>query len=85
MSGYRPTTPLWRDIDAEISTQRAAYREASIGGTELSNPERLAVLVEEVGEVAAEVLGGDALREELVQVAACAIAWIEHLERVTPS
>jgi hypothetical protein len=48
---------------------------------------RLAVLVEEVGEVAAELQGGpiltvtnECLRAELVQVAAVAMRWIEALD-----
>jgi NTP pyrophosphatase (non-canonical NTP hydrolase) len=59
---------------------------------ELSNSEKLTILVEEVGEVAREVLTQDGrrlahdtagtpegLRQELVQVAAVAVAWIEAL------
>ncbi len=58
----------------------------------LSNAEKLAILIEEVGEVAREVLTQDgrrlardtvgtrlALRNELTQVAAVAAAWIEAL------
>lgn len=46
---------------------------------------RLAALVEEVGEVARAVHDGDgltALRDELVQVAAVAVAWCEGLRSV---
>lgn len=48
----------------------------------MTDAERLAVLVEEVGEAATEVLGRarGALREELVQVAAVAVAWIEGID-----
>ncbi len=59
------------------------------GDAELSNPERLAVLAEEFGEVARAILeqgklandvtGAD-LREELVQVAAVAAKWIEGID-----
>lgn len=56
----------------------------------LADVEKLAVLVEEVGEVAREVLGGaelvhdgtpsqEKLRTELVQCAAISLAWIEAL------
>lgn len=58
----------------------------------MTHADRLAVLAEEVGEVAREVLAQDgrqlardslgtpaALRAELVQVAAVAVAWIEAL------
>jgi NTP pyrophosphatase (non-canonical NTP hydrolase) len=42
---------------------------------------KLAVLVEEVGEVASALQpDGGNLREELVQVAAVALAWLEALE-----
>jgi hypothetical protein len=45
----------------------------------LPNEKRLAVLAEEFGEVARAVCNRDAnnLREELVQVAAVALAWLE--------
>lgn len=44
-------------------------------------PVKLAVLVEEVGEVAKALLEHDDgdLRDELVQVAAVAVAWLESL------
>lgn len=47
---------------------------------------KLAVLVEEVGEVARAICERDpeAMREELVQVAAVAVAWVEALSRVEP-
>lgn len=55
----------------------------------MADTERLAVLTEEVGEVAREVLelqnlveekgDVDRLRTELVQVAAIAVAWVEAL------
>ncbi len=46
---------------------------------------RLAVLTEELGEVAKELLEGENkvnLRTELIQVAAVAIRWIEYLEEM---
>ena len=46
---------------------------------------KLAILVEEVGEVAKEVLeGGEenpSLRKELVQLVAVGVAWLESLDR----
>lgn len=50
---------------------------------ELPNPVKVAVLTEEVGEVAKAMLERDneALRTELVQVAAVCVAWLESLER----
>jgi len=38
---------------------------------------KLAVLTEELGEVARAILEGSNLREELIQVAAVAVAWAE--------
>jgi hypothetical protein len=51
---------------------------------EMTDPERLVVLVEEVGEVARAITydegDKDALVGELLQVAAMAMAWVEGLE-----
>ena len=75
------------DVDAEIARQDALARRGKFGGTHIlpSGPDhaRLAVLVEEVGEVARELnealIRGqndlDHLRTELIQVGACAVAW----------
>lgn len=58
---------------------------------ELLEPERLMVLVEGVGEVGRAILTASELtmdsrspdlREELIQVMAVVLAWIEHLDRV---
>ena len=42
------------------------------------------ILAEEVGEIAKAILEGDAenLHEEIAQVAAVAVKWLEHLEQV---
>jgi NTP pyrophosphatase (non-canonical NTP hydrolase) len=44
---------------------------------------RLSVLMEEVGEVATAIQNGDDanLREELIQVAAVAVRWIEAMDK----
>ena len=59
-------------------------------GSQRSLPDAtwLAILVEEVGEAAAEVITNPGyserrLRDELVQVAAVAIAWVESIGRRT--
>lgn len=65
---------------------RFKFTPADLG---LSDPERLAVLAEEFGEVAREVAERVAgkttdfakLRAELVQVAAVAVAWVEFIDR----
>jgi NTP pyrophosphatase (non-canonical NTP hydrolase) len=54
-------------------------------GLRYSGPERLAILVEEVGEVAHELTydssgDRDKLVKELIQVAAMAASWVEYLE-----
>ena len=79
---------------AEVMRQDALARRGRFGGTHVlpsgPNEARLAVLLEEVGEVAHELNEGwasdagldrDALIKELVQVAACAIAWATAVER----
>jgi hypothetical protein len=50
--------------------------------TDTANLLRMAVLTEEVGEVARAVMerDRDGLRAELVQVAAVAVAWIEGID-----
>ena len=75
------------------SDGRFTHTCADPGPGAMTDAEKLAVLTEEVGEVAREVLTQDgrrlardsigtraALREELVQVAAVAVAWVEALD-----
>ena len=78
----------------EILRQESVHPTDHIGHDRWGNADRLAILTAEVGEVASEVTGGLAgdvkiwavdsarehLVEELVQVAACAVAWISALE-----
>lgn len=45
--------------------------------TMLLSSELLAVLVEEIGEVASAVQGDGSLKDELVQVASVAVRWLE--------
>lgn len=78
---------------AEVMRQEALARLGRFGGTHIlpGGPDhaRLAVLVEEVGEVARELnealmrpegLDRDKLTRELCQVGACAIAWATAIE-----
>lgn len=73
-----------RLVFEERDRQNAAWpKQWKPGGA--SAPKKLAVLMEEVGEVAKEVLEYPAdtnydLRKELVQVAAVAIAWLESMD-----
>lgn len=51
---------------------------------EMTHPERLAVLVEEVGEVARAILEGadrSNLRTELIQAAAVCVSWVVAIDR----
>jgi hypothetical protein len=68
---------------------RQDYEYGEYGGLGNMRPgERLSILAEEVGEVAKEVNelsepgAQQRLREELVQVAAVAVAWIQVLDSV---
>lgn len=79
---------IYRLIDAERARQQAKFGNCSISGESINNDKRIAIMVEELGEVAkaADELalrGGSyaqALRDELVQVAACAVGWLELFE-----
>lgn len=81
---------IYADISKERVRQELLKAQGKFAHTaadpEVPNTDTLAVLVEEVGEVA-RALNDDAegtnfshLREELVQVAAVAVAWIEKLD-----
>jgi hypothetical protein len=57
------------------------WGQGDCSSSDVAEPVKVAVLLEEVGEVARAVLEGDPqnLRAELVQVAAVAVAWLEGL------
>ena len=72
-------------IQAEATRAYLKHGEHSMMGTQYTAHERLAILVEEVGEVAHELTydqrdDRDKLVKELIQVAAMAASWIEVLE-----
>lgn len=78
-------------IQAEATRAHLKHGEHSMLGKHYSSGDRLAILVEEVGEVAHELTydqGGpgvgagrrDELVRELIQVAAMAASWVEFLE-----
>lgn len=83
---------IFSDIVEERERQEKLRLEGKFAygpeSDELTNSEKLAILMEEVGEVARAVcedIPGSAenlanLREELVQVAALAVGWLEGLE-----
>jgi NTP pyrophosphatase (non-canonical NTP hydrolase) len=73
--------------DRQEGKARAGEFAWTCSDPDVSHEQRLAVLVEEVGEVARAVLGasgavsdGGNLRRELVEVAAVAVAWLEAME-----
>lgn len=83
--------------DRQEGLKAAGRFKYTCADVEMHDEERLAVLVEEVGETARVVLnrgrqlatGGEdgttkKLREELAQVAAVAVAWIEALDKGKP-
>lgn len=83
----RTDPQMWRVL-AEVKDERVrqdAKWERRPGEWPAPDPDSaaLAVLVEEVGEVARALLSEtpDRVREELVQVAAVAVAWIEALDQ----
>jgi len=78
-------------VQAEATRAHLKHGVHSMLGDRYSSGDRLAILVEEVGEVAHELTydqGGpgvgegrrDELVKELIQVAAMALTWVEHLE-----
>jgi len=83
-----------RSVLACITRERTRQERKAVAGDfgwTCSDPgipdfPKLAVLVEEVGEVGRAILGADGavtdggdLRQELIQVAAVAVAWLESL------
>lgn len=85
---------IYDDIDRERQRAHAKHGASSIEGRPPADSGRLAILVEEVGEVARnlndrrhadttyELLDFDALlRAELIQVAAMAVGWIATIDR----
>lgn len=78
---------VYAAIDAEREAQQRkwggthGWGHGDCSGTGITGTTKMAVLAEEVGEVARAVLDRtpDRLRTELVQVAAVAVAWLESL------
>jgi NTP pyrophosphatase (non-canonical NTP hydrolase) len=69
-------------ITAERDRQDAKYGPSSLANCEPGA--KLAIVVEEIGEVARAMVDAkgnvsENLRDELTQVAACCVAWLESL------
>lgn len=79
----------YQAIAAERIKQHTRWRGTTGDCSDPKTPDSwsLAILTEEVGEVARAVLTGDRdnLEAELIQVAAVAVSWIEGLNRPVPS
>jgi hypothetical protein len=77
-------------VQAEATSAHLHHGHNSMLGAAVTEADRLAILTEEVGEVARELnedrLGHlpedwrDRRVKELIQVAAMALTWVEHLE-----
>lgn len=96
--GYRVSEVLeevLREVARQFELKAAGRFEHSIGDIELSPAQKLAIMTEEVCEtleaaaratlelegLANDKHDGD-LRTELIQVAACAVAWVASLDRM---
>jgi hypothetical protein len=69
-------------VQAEATGAHAKHGDHSMLGPDYTPHQRLAILMEEVGEVAHELTydqDGDKLVRELIQVAAMAASWVEYL------
>lgn len=80
------TAGVVSEVMLERARQEELVREGRLRWTaahpDCPDEKRLQALVEEVGEVARALHdeeGADRLREELIQVAAVAVAWVEAL------
>ncbi len=69
---------IFEAISKERTRQHEKFGDQCIAGN-LHSDTKLRILVEEVGEVAQAIDGHGDLRSELVQVAACAVGWLESL------
>ena len=80
---------IYRERGRQNELKRAGKFAYTCADKEMLQPERLAVLAEEFGEVAHEVnegIGGRKvdiakLRKELIQVGAVCVAWVEALDK----
>lgn len=71
-----------RTLQAEKWNGRHMWGAGDCSSPDVDETVKVAVLIEEAGEVARAVLTADheALRNELIQVAAVAVAWLEGMK-----
>lgn len=70
-------------VQREVARAKTLHRDKALTNPDLPDLEKLAALVEEVGEVGKALTYdqlGHGLVEELTQVAACALSWIEAIK-----
>jgi hypothetical protein len=70
------------DKVVELIKIERARQDAKWGVQDHDAPYWLGILVEEVGELAKDIIEHRGIYLELVQVAAVAVAWLENLERI---
>ena len=73
---------IYAAIDAERERQDQKHGDRSIASPQVGMETAYLILAEEVGEVARALLEEGSLtdlHQELVQVAACAVGWLEAL------
>lgn len=84
--GYTILTGIWEEVDDELHRQERKHGDKCM--VRRSTHDAIAPLVEEVGEVAqaecdhydGRTADNTRVRKELVQLAACAIAMIRHID-----
>lgn len=78
-----PLTPVEREVIINDGIAAEVRRQFEKWGEQRHHPERwLAILTEEVGEVAQAILQGRAAdaQQELIQVAAVCVSWLKYAE-----
>lgn len=73
---------IYRFISAERMRQSVKHPGQTIADDTTDPYKKLAILLEEVGEVARAMLDGKPIemRTELLEVAACCVGWLESLD-----
>lgn len=79
---YAAIGAVWQERDRQKALLEDGLIHVDMASIEIAQGDKLAILVEEVGEVAKALNEGVTIKElraELVQVAAVAVAWVESL------